>query len=183
MDFEVIDVIREAIDMHRLHALAHSPHQTGTFITGKIEATALPQVLEQMLEFRVLFGWAHATSPFRTKVTRAEEISSNGRTKSALPVCMAAPGMPKNSALLSSWTITVPSIFLIALTPIEPSLPVPVKTTAMARSLKLAATDSNNRSAGGRRQSYEVVGTVREGLRGVEPVFCGFSHGHTCLAL
>src|SRR5207302_9126498 len=94
MDFEVIDVIREAIAMHRLHALAHSPHQTGTFITGKIEATALPQVLEQMLEFRVLFGWwAHPTSPFTTKVTRAEEISSNDRTKSALPVCMAAPGM------------------------------------------------------------------------------------------
>src|SRR5207237_856134 len=147
MDVEVIDVIREAIDMHRLHALAHSPHQTGTFITGKIEATALPQVLEQMLEFRVLFGWAHATSPFRTKVTRAEEISSNGRTKSALPVCIAAPGMPKNSALLSSWTITVPSIFLIALTPIEPSLPVPVTTTTIAAGNSRGSPASTSLSA------------------------------------
>ena len=40
-----------------------------------------------------------------------------------------------------------------------------------------------SQSAGGRRQSYEVVGTVREGLRGVEPVFCDFSHGRPCLAL
>ena len=63
---------------------------------------------------------------------------------------MAAPGIPKNSEVASSWAITVPPIFLIAWTPIAPSLPVPVRTTAIARSLKLAATDSNSRSAEGR---------------------------------
>jgi len=38
----------------------------------------------------------------------------------------------------------------MACTPIEPSLPVPVRTTAIARFLKLPATDSNRRSAEGR---------------------------------
>jgi len=40
-----------------------------------------------------------------------------------------------------------------------------------------------SQSAGGRRQSYEVVGTVREDLRGVKPVFCNFSHNRPSLAL
>ena len=47
---------------------------------------------------------------------------------------MRRAGMPKKSDVASSCAITVPPIFLIALTPIAPSLPVPVSTTAMARS-------------------------------------------------
>ena len=44
----------------------------------------------------------------------------------------------------------VPPIFLIARSPMAPSAPVPVSTTAIARSLQEAATDSNSRSADGR---------------------------------
>ncbi len=61
-----------------------------------------------------------------------------------MPVLIAAEGIPKNWEVFSSWAITVPPIFLIAVTPIAPSLPVPVSTTAIARSLELAATDSNS---------------------------------------
>ena len=61
-------------------------------------------------------------------------------------------GMPGNSAVFGSWAITVPPMLLIAVTPIAASLPVPVSTTPIARSRKLAATDSNNRSAEGRRK-------------------------------
>src|SRR5262245_20266694 len=151
MDFKEIDVIGEGIDIYGLHPLRHSAHQTGALVAGKIKAAAVAQVFEQMLEFSVGFRRRrHPTSPLTTKVTSADEISSSGSTKSTLPVCTAAPGMPKNSELFSSCTITVPPIFFIALTPIAPSLPVPERTTAMERSLKLAATDSKSKSAEGR---------------------------------
>ena len=63
---------------------------------------------------------------------------------------MAAPGIPKNSEDGSSWASTVPPTFLMAFTPMEPSLPEPLSTTAIARSLKLPAVDSKSRSAEGR---------------------------------
>jgi choline dehydrogenase len=43
-------------------------------------------------------------------------------------------GYTYEGAVVSSWASTVPPIFLIACTPMAPSLPVPVSTTAMARS-------------------------------------------------
>src|SRR6266508_565520 len=151
MDFEIVDIIAVLFDIHGLHPLQHPAHEAGPFVTREIEAAALPQVLQQMLELGVGFCCrAHPTSSLVTRLISAFGISANGSTKSTAPVCIAAPGMPKNSELFSSCTITVPPIFLIARTPMEPSLPVPVRTTAMARSLKLAATDSNNKSADGR---------------------------------
>src|SRR5215468_3334579 len=134
MDFEIIQVVDKAIDIHHLHAFGHPAHQAGTLVAGKIKPTVLLQVIKQIFELLV-FALAHGTSPVETRVSNAEGISSSGNIKSTQPVCEAAPGIPKNSELFSSWTITVPPIFLIALTPMEPSLPVPDKTTAMARSL------------------------------------------------
>src|SRR5262245_15715569 len=134
MDLQIIQVVDKAVDINHLHAPADAAHQAGALVAGKIKSPALLQVIEQIFELLV-FAFAHETSPVETRVSNAEGISSSGKMKSTLPVCKAAPGMPKNSELFSSWTITVPPIFLIALTPMEPSLPVPDKTTAMARSL------------------------------------------------
>src|SRR5262245_22220638 len=151
MNFQIVDVVGKGINIEGLHALRYPAHQAGPLVAGDIAAEAMAQVFNQMLKLDVGFGRRrHPTSPLTTKVTSAEEISSSGSTKSTLPVCTAAPGIPKNSELFSSWTITVPPIFFIALTPIAPSLPVPERTTAMERSLKLAATDSKSKSAEGR---------------------------------
>src|SRR2546425_260412 len=134
MDFQVIYVVREGLNIHHLHPLAYPAYQTGTLVAGKIEAAVVLEIEQQGLGL-LLLSVSHATSPVVTRVTRADGISSSGRMKSTLPVCTAAPGMPKNSAVFSSWTMTVPPIFLIALTPMEPSLPVPERTTAIERSL------------------------------------------------
>src|SRR6185369_265476 len=151
MNFEIIDVLTEVCHTYQLHALGDAAHQAGPFIAGKIEPAALPQIFQQVVNLGVGVSCpVHSTSPPTTKVTSAAAISPSGRIKSTLAVCIVALGMPKNSELCSSCAMTVPPIFLIALTPIEPSLPVPERTTAIARSLYTAAADSNNRSAEGR---------------------------------
>jgi hypothetical protein len=60
--------------------------------------------------------------------------------------------MPENSAVSGSWTITRPPLRLIARTPSEPSLPVPLSTTPIACTPYAAATDSKRRSPEGRRK-------------------------------
>src|SRR5262245_23045215 len=134
MDFEIVQVIDKTVDIYYLHAFSYSAHQTGALVTAEIKPAVLLQIIKQILKLLV-FAFAHGTSPVETRVSNADGISSSGNMKSTQPVCEAAPGMPKNSELFSSWTITVPPIFLIALTPMEPALPVPERTTAMARSL------------------------------------------------
>src|SRR5713101_7325941 len=138
MHFEVIHIIVRVLKAQRLQALTHPTLQARTLITGKVKATIVLEVLEE--GFKLLSGIGlirrdtHSASPLITSVTRAVGISSRGRIKSTLPLWMAALGIPKNSADSSSWAMTVPPIFLMACTPMAPSLPVPVSTTAMARS-------------------------------------------------
>jgi hypothetical protein len=48
-------------------------------------------------------------------------------------------------------------IVLTARMPIAPSVPVPLRTTAIERSRKAAATDSNSRSADGRTKCTSSV--------------------------
>src|SRR5439155_355838 len=105
-----------------LDALAHTPREARPLVPGEVESAAAPQMLEQRLERPAVFHVLHCICPF-ISVTSADAISSRGSTKSTLPLSMAAPGMPKNSDVRWSWAMTVPPIFLMALTPIEPSPP------------------------------------------------------------
>src|SRR6185503_10907086 len=130
---EVIPVLLVIADADVLHAALDPPHQARALVAGEVEAALLLQELQQVLEAR-FFRVAHAARLVATSVLTAEAMSSSGSTKSTRPVCCAASGMPKNSAVFWSCTITVPPIFLIAFTPIAPSLPEPESTTAMARS-------------------------------------------------
>src|SRR5439155_9900716 len=142
MGLEVFEVVAVPLQVEHLGSLAHAPREARPLVPGEVESAAAPQMLEQRLERPAVFHVLHCTCPF-ISVTSAHAISSRGRTKSTLPLSMAAPGMPKNSDVCWSWAMTVPPIFLMALTPIEPSPPLPESTTAIARSLQLAATDSN----------------------------------------
>src|SRR5207245_5014889 len=146
---QAVHVVGEALDGQVLHPFPNASHQSGTLVACEVKTAAAFDVLQQGFKFGRDFYTNHRASP-ATRATRAAEISSRERMKSTFPVWMAAPGMPKNSEVASSWAITVPPIFLMACTPIWPSLPVPVSTTAMARPLKPAATDSKRRSAEGR---------------------------------
>src|SRR5262249_49558648 len=110
-------------------------HQARILVASKVEAPAVFNKFQQGEELLVIRGGAHSASPFITNVTRAEGISSSGKMKSTVPVRIVAAGIPENSAVFSSSTMTVPPIVLMARAPIDPSLPVPVSTTAIARSL------------------------------------------------
>src|SRR5262249_23299498 len=155
VDLEVVAVGLEAGDADGLHAAQHSPHQARALVAGEIEAALLLQEAQQVLE-ALLLRRAH-DGLLLTRVCRAGAISCSGSTKSTMPVCCAASGMPPNSELSWSCTITVPPIFLIAFTPIAPSVPEPESTTAIARSRKAAAVDSNSRSAEGRTKCTSSV--------------------------
>ncbi len=85
-----------------------------------------------------------------TRVSRAKAIWFGDRMRSTQPVSMANPGILGQSQLASSWASTTPPILRIACTPLAPSHPRSVRTTAIARSLKPIATDSNSTSAEGR---------------------------------
>jgi len=65
---------------------------------------------------------------------------------------MAAAGMGGNSASSGFWAIVAPPASLMARIPVAPSLPEPLKTTAMARDPYVPATDSNSRSIDGREK-------------------------------
>src|SRR5215471_2086241 len=160
MDFEVVQISAVGLDVRQLaHPLLHAPHQARSLVAREIEAAAGLEMLEQRFELGTLFLDNHYSTspPLITSVTKAAGISASGSVKSTDPAWIAALGMPKNSALALSCAMTVPPIFLIACTPITPSLPVPVNTTAIARSRWLAATDSNNRSAEGRTKCTSSV--------------------------
>src|SRR5262245_48204032 len=150
MDLEVVDVVCEIADADDLHPLLDAAHQGRALVGREVEAAGPLQVVEEAFEFGRRLGVSHPASPVATSVARADGISLRGSTKSTAPVAMAELGIPKKSLVASSWAMTVPPIFLMAWTPIVPSLPVPVRTTAIARCLKLAATDSKSRSADGR---------------------------------
>src|SRR5262245_16164455 len=183
MDLEVVQVFGVRVDADELHPFVDPAPERRALVPGEVEPATVPQELQERLEHPVvavghrsrIVAVGHRCSivvvghrcstPF-TNVRRAPAISSSGSTKSTQPVWIAAPGIPKNSEVASSCAITEPPIFLIARIPIDPSLPVPVRTTASARSRKTAATDSNSRSAEGRRKctSSELVSdSVRSG--------------------
>jgi hypothetical protein len=50
MKFEVIEVRLARVEADRLHALHDTTVQTGSLVGGEIEASGLPQMLEQLLE-------------------------------------------------------------------------------------------------------------------------------------
>src|SRR5207245_9316239 len=83
-----------------LHALGHTPRDAPPLVPGEVEPTRVPEMLEERLEHAALFRFHHCACPFITSVTSAGAISSSGRTKSTLPLSVAAPGMPKNSDVL-----------------------------------------------------------------------------------
>src|SRR5690349_12342215 len=129
MDLEVIHVFQVTVDADVLHALVDSSLKAGSLVAGEVEPPAGLQELQQCLELGGRFRGAHSACSPTTRVLSAEDISSNGRTKSTFPVSMAAPGIPKNSDVFWSCARTVPPIFLTAVEPIAPSVPVPVRTT------------------------------------------------------
>src|SRR5229473_833041 len=106
------------------HPLCDAAQEGGPLVAAEIETARLSQVLEQTPEVGAFRLLGHLDNSFMTSVTSAGAISSSGRTKSALPDLIAAPGMPLNSADDWSCATTVPPIFLIAPIPIDPSLPV-----------------------------------------------------------
>src|ERR1700730_740901 len=150
MGLEVIEIRGVAFDADLRHPLFDPAEQCGSLVAAEVEASSLSQVLQQALEVGTIRLVRHFAISFMTSVTRAGAISSSGRMKSGVAGFTAAPGMPPNSAEAWSCATTVPPIFLIAPTPIEPSKPVPVSTTAIARCLKLAPADPKNTAALGR---------------------------------
>src|SRR5207244_4910488 len=102
-----------ALQVERLYPLGHTPRETRPLVPGEVESAAHPEILEERLERPAVFRFHHWTCPFITSVTSAGAISSSGRTKSTLPLSMAAPGMPKNSDVILSCARTVPPIFLM----------------------------------------------------------------------
>src|SRR5256885_16792833 len=134
MHLQVVAVILEGCDSEHLHAPLDAPHQAGPLVAAEVEAALVLQEVQQRLEALVAF-FAHCYSSNGPQSrSSAGAISGSASTKSAAPVASAASGMPANSAFFASCTITVPPIFLIALTPIAPSCPLPESTTATARS-------------------------------------------------
>src|SRR6266576_389932 len=130
---QVFDIIGIIFDADLRHPLGDPAYQRRPFVAAEVEATGVPNVLQKTRKVGTHRLLAPRTTPSATRVVSAEGISSSLRTKSAWPDLIAAAGIPKNSAESWSWAITVPPIFLMAPTPRDPSLPVPVRTTAIAR--------------------------------------------------
>src|SRR4029077_250588 len=121
------------VDPDVRHPLGDATQERGPLVAAEIEAARLSEILQQPLEVGALLLVGHVAISFITKVTRADAISSSGRMKSALPDLIAAPGMPLNSADAWSCAPTDRPSLLMAQIHIDPSLPVPVSTTAIAR--------------------------------------------------
>ena len=132
--FQVFEIIGVILDADLRHPLGDPAYQGRPFVAAEVEATGIPNVLQKTRKVGTRRLLAHRTTPSVTRVVSAVGISSSLRMKSAWPDLIAAAGIPKNSADSWSWAITVPPIFLMAPTPSDPSLPVPVRTTAIARS-------------------------------------------------
>ncbi len=84
----------------------------------------------------------------RPRAATANAISSGGSTWSTLPVRIALRGIPLNWAESGLSQSTAPPALLISCTPREPSLPLPDRMTATARSPTSCARDRKNRSIG-----------------------------------
>src|SRR6266481_103360 len=91
-----------------------------------------------------------APKMYITRRSMALYMESMGSVWSTAPVLMASCGMPKITAVASSCTITWPPSARTACTPLEPSLPIPVRITAVVMGPKYSAALSNVRSAQGR---------------------------------
>src|SRR5439155_3830009 len=100
----VVGVFRDA-DV--VHPLANAPGQRGTFVACEVEPARVADEDEQLFEPGVL-ALVQVSHAFSTKLRITVEISSSGSTKSAVPVATTASGIPLNSAVAGSWTITVP---------------------------------------------------------------------------
>ena len=115
----------------------------------------------------------------RTWSAMACGMSCRGRTRWTSPVSIAAPGMPKCSALSLFWANTVPWQWLMARMPACASVPLPVSTTARARGPQVTARVASSRSAGG-RAGGEVSGLDQSeaGCGGHRQVLCGWGDHH-----
>src|SRR5229473_3470641 len=91
-----------------------------------------------------------APKMYITRRSMALYMDSIGSVWSTAPVLMASCGMPKMTAVASSCTITWPPRVFTACTPLAPSLPIPVRITAVVIGPKYSAALSNVRSAQGR---------------------------------
>ena len=77
----------------------------------------------------------------RAMAVMASAISSGASTWSTVPVASALSGMPLNWAVSGLSQNTTPPARLTSWMPRDPSLPVPERTTAMARSPASCASD------------------------------------------
>jgi len=93
-------------------------------------------------------GFTGASAAARTRSDTARASSVGPKTRSTSPVAIDANGMPSNSAVSGSCTMTTPPASLMCRMPREPSLPVPDSTMPTARSFRSAARDLKNRSIG-----------------------------------
>src|SRR5262245_42376412 len=132
MDFQIVHVLFESADLDRVEALFEPPSQRRALINPEIEPASTAEVLQQGVENP---GSRHETCRRSTRFISTPGMSANSSTWSALPLSIAALGIPLNSATFC--TSTVPCIRLIALTPIEPSPPDPLNTTPIAWSLNV----------------------------------------------
>src|SRR5207253_1503403 len=133
MDLEVVEIGAEAVNAELRASQRHPPNQARALVAGEVKPTRVAKVFDQGLEIGSGLQRQSTAAP-ASSAMRPGAISSSGKTKSNAPVAIAADGMPKNSEEASSCAMTVPPRCLIAVTPIAPSWPEPVRTTAIARS-------------------------------------------------
>src|SRR5690606_41057349 len=96
-------------------------------LRAHLEADALPK--EARHQGDVLVRDLH----HRTASRMASAMAPSGRTRSAAPSSIAARGMPKTAEVASSWAMVIPPRRRISRSPSEPSVPMPVSRTPIAR--------------------------------------------------
>ena len=96
--FQVIEILVVGLHAETLHPLLCSASEARALVTGEVESTVRLDVLDQSLELRI-GRRSHTSAPSIVRRISAGEISSSGRTRSTAPVLIAAPGIPKKSAL------------------------------------------------------------------------------------
>src|SRR3954467_9543531 len=82
----------------------------------------------------------------------ASGMRSSGRTSSAYPAWLTAPGMPQTTEVFWSWTSTVPPAARISPAPLRPSAPMPVRTTARTAPSKAVTAERKRESTAGRQK-------------------------------
>src|SRR5581483_3477509 len=126
---EIVPVLIEAARADGLQPLGEPPHQTGALVAREVEAARATDVLQKILEARI--DRRRHERHGRTNSSTAAAMPSSPRTLSTAPVAIAAPGIPKYSALASSCASTVPPDAFSAAAPTAPSVPVPERMTAI----------------------------------------------------